>query len=115
MVGVPDGARLGVGEGLVLCLTASQSLSGVVERGIKAPQTRQLLRIFSDLQQLLCDGSCSRNNILTIVMELNLHVCSECQCLLKYFSALTTGAKQQLSHSDSDFRLLFFTQENRNV
>ncbi len=82
MVGVPDGAsRLGVGEGLVLCLTAGQSLSGVIERGVEAPQARQLLLLLGDLQQLLCDGSCSRNNIWRIVVELNLHVCSECQCL----------------------------------
>lgn len=82
MVGVPDGAsRQGIGEGLVLCLTASQSLSGVIERGVEAPQARQLLLLLSDLQQLLCDGSCSRDNIWRIVVELNLHVCSECQCL----------------------------------
>lgn len=94
MVGVPDVAsRLGVGEGLVLCLTASQGLGGVIERGVEAPQTRQLLLILGDLQQLLCDGSCSKNNIWRIVVELNLHACSECQCLRLNISAGTRSAR----------------------
>lgn len=82
MVGVPDGASgLGVGEGLVLCLTASQSLCGVIERGVEAPQARQLLLILSDLQQLLCDGGCSRNNTWRIAVELNcMHVLNVNAC-----------------------------------
>lgn len=96
MVGVMDWASrlVVVGEGLVLCLVASQSLSGTIERRVKSPQSRQLLLILSDLQQLLCDGSCSRNNIWGI--KLNLHVCSECQCLLSNISAFTTSAKYLL-------------------
>lgn len=58
MVGVSDKApELGAGVGLVLCLAARQSLSGVTERGVKAPQPRQLLFILCYLQQLLCNGS----------------------------------------------------------
>lgn len=83
MVGVPDGAStLGAGAGLVLCLTAGQGLRGVIERGVEASDARQLQRVFGELPQLLCDGSCSKSvDIWRIVMELNLHVRSECHCL----------------------------------
>lgn len=94
IVSVLDGAsRLRVGVGLVLCLTTSQSLSGVIERGVEAPQSRQLLLIFSDLQQLLCDSSCSRNNIWRTAMKLNLFVCSRCQCVCLIISVVTVSAK----------------------
>ena len=112
MVGVPDGASgLGIGEGLVLRLTASKSLGGVIERGVEAPQTRQLLLILSDLQQLLCDGSCSGNNIWRIEGELNLHVCSECQCLRLNICQVPAIPHRKTQVSE----LLFFPEENRNL
>ena len=95
---VGDGVSgLGVGEGLVLCLTASQSLSGVIEGRVEAPQARQLLLLLGDLQQLLSDGSCIRNNIRRILEDLNLHVCSECQYLCLNISAGASSAKYLLS------------------
>lgn len=50
MVVVPwRASRLDVGMDLVLCLTASQSLSGVTERGVKASQGWQLPFVLGDL------------------------------------------------------------------
>lgn len=78
--------RLGTGVHLFLCLTAGQSLCGVVERGVDSPQAWQPLLIFSDLQKLFCDGSCSRNNTGRVVVELNLHLYSANVCL-EYLTA----------------------------
>lgn len=57
MAAVPGGASgLDVGVALVLCLTAGQSLGGVTERRVEAPQARRLPFILGDLQQLFSDG-----------------------------------------------------------